>query len=75
MKRTCLINAEGDEIEALIISKHSLILGGFEAILYTADRRIVKAMIGDDDFCAAEVEVLGKVSDLDKEFGYEVQSN
>ena len=71
----CLIDAEGNEIEALILSKHSLIMGGFEAILYTEDKRIVKAIIGDNDFYAAEKEVIGKVSDLDKEFGYEIQSN
>ena len=75
MKKTCLIDAKGNETEALILSKHSLIMGGFEAILYTKDKRIVKAIIGDDDFCAAEKEVIGKVSDLDKEFGYEIQSN
>ena len=75
MEKTCLIDAEGNETEALILSKHSLIIGGFEAILYTEDKRIVKAIIGDDDFCAAEKEVIGKVSDLDKEFGYEIQSN
>ena len=71
----CLIDAEGNEIEALILSKHSLIMGGFEAILYTEDKRIVKAIIGDNDFYAAEKEVIGKVSDLDKEFGYEIQSD
>jgi len=75
MKKMCLIDAEGNEIEALILSKHSLIMGGFEAILYTEDKRIVKAIIGDNDFYAAEKEVIGKVSDLDKEFGYEIQSN
>ena len=75
MKKMCLIDAEGNEIEALILSKYSLIMGGFEAILYTEDKRIVKAIIGDNDFYAAEKEVIGKVSDLDKEFGYEIQSN
>ena len=75
MKKTCLIDAKGNETEALILSKHSLIMGGFEVILYTEDKRIVKAIIGDNDFYAAEKEVIGKVSDLDKEFGYEIQSN